>query len=270
MSQAVLDLLTLPDVSRIELRAPPLVLALCQVQYEGVASLEDARRIAPFQSAIQQEYPLSTIAPRSISLQVHATGMQQVNSFQWVFRDRDDVWHLALANDAITLETRRYDQFPNFLGRLRTVLNALQTHLEPSAIKRVGLRYINEIRTGDANWGAIIRPQLLGPLTEPVLARYAAQVIQELRLAYPEGHAINVRHGLFPGGTTVQPREGETPLDGSFYLLDLDAFQVSSDQPPESLDPEAICARVDAFHTSIYQLFRWSVSDAYITGLAVK
>jgi uncharacterized protein (TIGR04255 family) len=271
MSQAPLDVLTLPDVPRVELRDPPLVLALCQVQYEAISNLEDALRIAPFQQAIQAEYPHSTIAPRSINVQVNAAGMQQqVGSFQWVFRDNDDIWRLSLANDALTLETRRYDEFPQLLRRLRMALDALRTHLHPEATKRIGLRYVNEIRETGADWSNVIRPQLLGPLGEPALARYATHTIQEMRLAYPDGHSINLRHGRLPSGTTVQPREGvESPKD-PFYLIDLDAFRMCSEQESEPLDPEDICARVDAFHAKIYRFFRWAVSDDYIAGLAVK
>lgn len=271
MSQAPLDVLTLPDVPRVELQDPPLVLALCQVQYEGIPNLEDALHIAPFQQAIQAEYPISAIAPRSINVQVNAAGMQQqVGSFQWIFRDNDDIWRLSLADDALTLETRRYKEFPHLLKRLRTALDALRTQLHPEVTKRIGLRYVNEIRETNANWSAVIRPQLLGPLAEPALARYAAHTLQELRLAYPDGHSINVRHGRLPGGTTVQPREGQESPKDPFYLIDIDAFCQCSDQGPEPLDPKAICARVDSFHTDIYRFFRWAVSDDYIAGLAVR
>jgi len=271
VSQAPLDVLTLPDVPRVELQDPPLVLALCQVQYGAITNLEDALRIAPFQQAIQAEYPISTIAPRSINVQVNAAGMQQqVGSFQWTFRDNNDIWRLSLANDALTLETRRYKAFPQLLGRLRTALDALRIHLHPVVTKRIGLRYVNEIRETGADWSDIIRPRLLGPLGEPALARNATHTFQEMRLAYPDGHSINLRHGRLPGGTTVQPREGQESPKDPFYLIDIDTFCLYSEQEPEPLNPEAICARVDSFHTEIHRLFRWTVSDDYIAGLAVR
>jgi uncharacterized protein (TIGR04255 family) len=233
--------------------------------------LEDARVLARFQEAISSRYPLSHIVPREMKLHLNPAGVQQqIGSLQWVFADEEDVWHLTLAQDALTLETRSYDSFENVLERLKSGLEALKAYLQPTSTRRIGLRYINEIRDFSRPWSDMIRPELLGPLNEPTLARTVQHAVQEVRLQLPDGHFINIRQGLIPSGAAVQPRPGDSVPDVPFYLLDFDAFHEFAQEALEPLEGTEICNHVDAFHTSIYRLFRWSVTEAFIERLAVK
>jgi uncharacterized protein (TIGR04255 family) len=267
VDQTVLDFLQLPDVPRIELERPPLVMALCQVQYDGVPAIEDAAFIAPFQAALREEYPIPAIHPRAIQLGLNAEGFrQQVTSIQWVYRDQEDTWRVVLAQDAVTIETRIYKHFSDFLDRLRAVLMALSNHIKPDRVTRIGLRYINEIGSNDAAWSAIITPTLLGPLRESTLAMHTLQVIQEMRLQYPDNQGILIRHGHIPQGTTVRPRQGETPSARPFYLLDFDVFRECPGPEALPLDPELICQHVTIYHQGIYRLFRWAVTTDYINS----
>src|SRR5439155_23086236 len=137
---------------------------------------------------------------------------------------RNDIWKVVLAQDFLAIETRVYEQFDDFLERLREALDALVEHIQPMVGTRIGLRYINEIRPDNMSWSHVIRSELLGPVAIPEFVENATQIatMQQLLLRYPDEQGINVHYGFIPGGTVVKPRQGEEMQDKEFYLLDFD------------------------------------------------
>lgn len=262
------DLLPLPDRARLVLAEQPLVVAICQVQFPEVATVQDATSVAAFQAALSPTYPKASIQPHQVQVSVDPGGVRQQISIQWAYGDLDDTWHVVLAGDSLSLETRHYTRFEEFVERLQDVLTALFTHIRPSQIVRLGLRYVNEIRGSELPWTDIIRHELLGSLADLTLSPLTTQHIGEMQLRAGEHHLVQVRHGWFPQGTTVKPRQGEPVSDQPFYLLDVDAFEDLSGSATLDVDRDHLCARVVIFHRNIYRLFRWAVSDEYLRRMA--
>jgi uncharacterized protein (TIGR04255 family) len=271
-----IELISLPDVPRIVLEHSPLVLALCQVRFSAVLNVANPAFVGPFQHAIQARYPIARQTQQvgfQFGIGSGAAEIQQSPpSLQWQFADQHDNWKVVLAPDFLTIETRAYEQFNDFLDRLQEVLDALAQHIQPAVVTRLGLRYIDEIRQSDMEWSDVIRAELLGPVAVPELIANAIQTatIQQLLLRYPDNQGITIHHGLFPTGSIVQPRPGEEMPGSPFYLLDTDVYR---EFPlPEALptDPKVICRYVEASHKVIYRLFRWSVTDAYLSTLEVR
>jgi len=86
-------------------------------------------------------------------------------------------------------------------------------------------------------------------------------------LHYPSGFGLRISHGLNADGSTVQPRHGEAPPSGPFYLLDFDAFREASPEEAPPIDPAAIGNLVQSFNEAIYRIFRWSVRGEYLATL---
>ncbi len=264
------DLLPLPDRARLVLAQQPLAIAICQVQFPEVQTVQDATFIAAFQTAISRTYPVASIQPRQIQVSMDPGGVRQQVSIQWAYADPDDTWHVVLAGDSLSLETRHYTHFEEFTERLQVVLTALFEHIRPSQIGRLGLRYVNEIRGSGMAWTDIIRNELLGSLADPALNELTTQHIGEVQLRAGEHHLVQMRHGWFPQGTTVRPRAGEPVSDQPFYLLDFDAFEDLSGSATPGVDRHYLCVRVATFHRNIYRLFRWAVSDDYLRRLVER
>ena len=272
-----IDLLGLPDVSRTVLNSAPLVLALCQIRFSSMFSVTDPAFLTAFQRAVQSSYPVAVpaqevellvgIGPNEMELKG-----EQRRSPQWQFTDQDDNWKIVLSQDFLTLETRNYEHFDDFLARLQEALDALTKHIQPTIGTRLGLRYINEIRFNDLtnmNWFDVIRQELLGPIVMPELIENTTQVVsfQQMLLRYPNDLGINVHHGLIPSGTTVRLRPKEEMPNDAFYLLDFDVFRDFPLSQPLKMNPKVICEYVEMYHKMIYRLFRWSVTDKYISTL---
>lgn len=272
-----LDLLRLPDVPRSVLHHSPLVLALCQVRFSSMLSVTDPASLAAFQRAIQSKYPIGVPVQEVelfIGIEPNESEIrrEQRRSPQYQFTDQDDNWKIVLSQDFLTLETRNYEHFDDFLAHLREALDALVQHIQPTVVTRLGLRYINEIRSNSLNsmdWSDIIQQDLLGPVAVSELVENTSQVasMQQLLLRYPDDLGINIQHGLIPSGTTIQLRPKEEPPKQAFYLLDYDVYREFPLPRGLLMNTEAICHHVEIYHTMIYRLFRWSVSEDYLSTL---
>ena len=272
-----LDLLRLPEVPRIVLHHSPLVLALCQVRFSSMLSVTDPASLAAFQRAIQSKYPVGVPVQEvelliGVELNEPEIRREQRRSPQYQFTDQDDNWKIVLSQDFLTLETRNYELFDDFLVRLREALDALVQHIQPTVVTRLGLRYINEIRSNSLNnmdWSDIIQRDLLGPVAVSELIENTSQIVsmQQLSLRYPDDLGINIQHGLLPSGTTVQLRAKEEPPKQAFYLLDYDVYREFPLPRGLLMNTETICHHAEIYHNMIYRLFRWSVSEDYLTTL---
>lgn len=272
-----LDLLGLPDVPRVVLNGGPLVLALCQVRFSSMLGVTDSASLLAFQRAIESNYPIAVPAQEvQLFVGIEANNPdirhEQYRSPQWQFTDQDDNWKVVLSQDFLGLETRNYILFDEFLTRLQEALDALVQSIQPTVVTRLGLRYINEIRSNSLqsmDWFDVIRPELLGPLAVPELAKNTTQIVamQQLLLRYPEDVGVNVNHGLIPSGTTVRLRQQDEMPAEAFYLLDFDVFREFPLPRAMKVDTLEICRYVERYHKLVYRLFRWSVTEQYIAML---
>lgn len=255
---------------------PPLVLTLCQIRFNKILNILKATEVAPFQQALFDDYPLM-VPNESLEVQFEAGPNQasvQSNQSQtsWRFSDLDDIWTVVLAPDLVSIETRSYSDFSDFLTRVEKVVVALLRIFRPSIALRIGLRYINEIRLQDdceLGLRSRIRHELLGPLALDVLSSQATQSVNHMTLTGPNGLGLNLQYGFLPQGTLVAPRKDDKIPEGAFYFLDYDVYQVF--EPRTFLiNNGRIKSTLDHFHQEVWKLFRWSITPEYATALEDK
>lgn len=269
-----IEMLQLPDMQQVVYKNPPLALVICQVRYNSILNVANAGFVAPFQNAIQSLYPQATHSQElRFGINPNEPGVLQGSpAIQWQFSDTDDNWKIVLASDYFSLETRTYEHFDAFIDRLKGALDALVEYIKPTAVLRIGLRYINEIRSVDISWPDIIQPKLLGPLVASELVSNAIQTsaFQQMQLRYPENQGISINHGLFPGGSMVRPQGGTQVLDQPFYLLDFDVYREFPPAEVLLMAPDLVCRHVSRYHRTISQLFYWSMTEKYLSTLEVE
>lgn len=248
---------------------PPLVLALCQVRFTAKFGLDDL--VGEFQSSVEPQYPnperLLNAAQVQIGSGTNTVNFQSPNpTVLWKFTDDSGNWTVSLTEEFLTLETRRYEDFDEFAGRLDRVLDSLATTIRPVKIRRIGLRYINEIRSTNISWFEAMRKEMLGPL---VLKAFQTNVRQSMQIvSLQAGDAlINLHHGYSAEGSTVVPKPGEETPGGPFYLLDIDMYQQFDSAMAPPVKKEAIAKYVQEFHATVSDIFRWSTSGKYRSTL---
>jgi uncharacterized protein (TIGR04255 family) len=250
------------------LARPQLALVIGQVRFPALFRIADREFVGPFQEAIRAPYPVVG-EQHEIQMVLGPNGVQQLpGQKQWRFQSASGDWAVLLSDGAVTVETRSYEDFDDFLSRFSFVLDALLALTGPTFVDRLGLRYINEFRQGQATsataWKGLIDSSFLGPLDSKLGQRYSpVRTIQDITLNQGPNEFLSLKHGFIPEGTTVQTlamgrdQVPVQPVTGPFYLLDLDHFYVRR----EAFEVAYIGSSLERFHAAIYDIFRLAMTD---------
>jgi len=182
------------------------------------------------------------------------------------FSSRDRSTAVTFRSGAVVVETTRYRQYEDLREVIGLALRAREAAGPVDGVLRVGLRYIDEIRTpaedGPLGWSEWVDPSLLGPA--PLATVHGLQVSQwqglvmftgsndaQLLLRYGpgEGYAVD------PGGELRRP----APAPGPFFLLDIDNFW--SPEPVPDFTVAALLQRCDDLHKPVLGLFESLITE---------
>jgi uncharacterized protein (TIGR04255 family) len=234
----------------------PLKSMLCQMRFpvQGDFSMATASRI---HNRLTKHFPRLLEEPQA-ALLLGPNGVQTQTSTAFRLTTFDQQWSVVLTQDAVTLETTAYIDWPNFKERFEEVLAAVQTVVSLSSRERIGLRYVNEIRPGGApvDWSKYVKPELLGWLANASLTEQLFHHLAEARFAATEWQMI-LRYGI------VNRAAGPSGESLPFYLLDIDC----SDARPEPFDSAKTLEDISIFNDAIWRLFHWSLSDSYLQSM---
>ncbi len=252
-----------PPPTEVPLATPPLLRVIVQVRFPVIVSVEKREFIAPFQEELRHEYPV--LRPEQTrSFVFDPNGVRDTRpTTAWRFYDLSSDWRVTLAPDFLALETGRYTNRDDFLSRLRAVLQALETHVSPAVVDRLGVRYIDRV-TGPTllDLPSLVRPEVSGILATS-LAKHVVHSVTETVFELPEDAGrVTVRWGQVPGQSTVDPA-AIPPIDEPSWLLDLDAFSVPTSNP-RAFDVEEAVLQAEKFTRRIYSIFRWAVTDEFL------
>ena len=176
----------------------------------------------------------------------------------WRFHDRDRKWRISLTADFVALETTSYTNRRDFLERLRSILEAVKTTVNPEEAFRLGVRYIDRI-TGPAlrDISRLIRREVLGVSLCPI-GEVAETVLTQTQFRAEEG-LLQARWGLLPEDGTIDPGTLE-PIHEPSWILDLDM----STSEPLDFSADILSNEAERFTERIYSVFRWMVTDDFL------
>src|SRR5690606_557363 len=101
-----------------------------------------------FQELIGREYPLfEEEVDTFLNVRVDESGAVhsgQEERRKWTFRDLEQNWTITLTQESLALSGERsgYTSWPAFIDRLASAVKALQKTVEPSHVRRLGVRYL--------------------------------------------------------------------------------------------------------------------------------
>lgn len=248
----------LPHYDRVLFGKAPLRLVIGQVRFPLLFRFNEKPFLAPFQEAIQPDYP-RVAQEHQVAVKFSGKGVEPAGETLWRFSDRDGAWSVVLGEGALTLESRKYTSIDDFTARFEKLLRAAGKHLGVEERTRLGLRFVNEIRSPGATklseWSELLNPKFVGYAgASELLDGTIERAFSEIQSKRDDGTLV-IRHGLLTG-TTVEPRAGDREVEqGAFYLLDLDYF----DGTELELDVAATLGQVRSYNESIYQFFRWAL-----------
>ncbi len=252
------DPLTSAPPAEVPLKNAPLVRVIAQIRFPEILAVENREFVAPFQEAIRKTYPVLR-SERTQNVLLGPNGITQPKPHTaWRFSDADENWRVSLAPDFLALETTKYTNRSDFFRRLASVVEALNQHVDPKLVDRLGVRYIDRI-TGEAldDIARLVRPEVRG-IIGAIASQHAVQALSESLFEVKDARFL-ARWGQLPANATIDPAAIE-PAKEKSWILDLDMFTTT--RMPCVADD--IVARAQQFAERIYTMFRWAVTDDFL------
>jgi uncharacterized protein (TIGR04255 family) len=264
MSVSSDDPLVATPPAEIPLTNAPLVRVIAQLRFPEVLSVEQREFVAPFQEAIRSKYPvLRQDQTQGIFLRPGgiAPGKPKI---AWRFNDTDGHLRVTLTSEFLTLETTKYTSRTDFFGRVTYLAEALDEHIRPGQLDRLGVRYIARI-TGDAvdDIARLVHPEVRGILGT-IAATHAIHAISEVMFELPTARVL-ARWGVLPPDQTVDPAAIE-PASERSWILDLDMSSAS----PMPFSVHRVVTEAQQYAERIYTIFRWMVTDEFLARYGGK
>lgn len=258
------DPLVAPLPSEVPLKDAPLVRVIAQLRFPEILSVEHGDFVAPFQEAIRSTYPVLRREEVQGLLLVPGAIAPARPRTAWRFSDTAGHWRVSLSPDFLALETTKYQSRDDFFGRLEVLAQALDAHLAPAQLDRLGVRYIDRI-TGDAvdDIAALVRPEVRG-IMGTAASVHVAHSLSESVFELPEARVL-ARWGLLPPGASVDPAAIE-PTNEKSWVLDLDMFSGA----PMPFDVRLVVAEAKRYAERVYTIFRWAVTDHFLVRYGGK
>lgn len=248
----------------------PLALVAAEVRFNDSPRLRQQETIDAISIALEPVLPVQQQVQQQ-EIQVRSDGLPQVSQTNSrTFKNLSSTAIATLASDRLSLETTTYLHFPEFREQMLSCCRALVDAGVTPAIRRIGLRYIDEIRVPDAviseirDWSNWIDASLLGQLS---LGPEGGTVVKAegavtFRLSGRLG--LNFRFAAMPQGVVVSPAALVRPqFDQSqpFFVLDFDGYREFAGPDATLLSVDAVIQTLDAVHDPLGATFQASITD---------
>jgi uncharacterized protein (TIGR04255 family) len=252
----------LPKPLTAKLARSPLSVVVCQVRHERTVAASDPKRAVSIHEAVKSSYPvLEEQSGQELTIAAGPAGVQTVPGAAqrgWKLRSVDQAWNAVIMPEFFSLETTRYNDWPDFRERLEDLAQAVATAVGPSLEQRIGLRYINRIThpdiAGPTDWSGWIDESFLGPIAHKRLGPTVTLSQQVLQLEMSDGRSVTLRHGA------LRDQEARGAWT---YLIDQDCF-MQHGRPfavPDILDA------IEQLHTLSLQVFQQTITPSLYTFL---
>ncbi len=238
-----------PEAERIELKSPPLELVVCQLRFPTVLALAANQPPEEFQRRIRNTYPVSR-RQSGMTLEVGGRGPQLSASSIWLFEDKESQWTVSLGSDFLSLETKRYRRFDDFIKHFLGVVQAARDLYPIELRERLGLRYVDRISREKEpklpeDWPSRVRQELIGlrqfrGAGEPQMSNL------EVRFAFGD-RILTVRSLFVDRGFPGVPAD-ELVLDFDCYVERRDSL-------------EGLADLLHEFRRLAYNAFSWALGE---------
>lgn len=251
------------DYTRVPLERAPLVLVLCQLRFSKRPELEQRTVIEAIRVHLGDEYP--DIEPQDIQQAHFQFGppgfeLHQRSGKSHTLRSPHHDWRIVISSAVANLIAPTYSDRTDFLDRVTALRRAVADAGGVPAVERVGVRYVSRVTDEDFldHLDHYVIPEVLGASDLPTAE--GTELIQSMfdMAVQRDSTTGRVRAGLVPGGVTPDP--AVEPADGPAWLIDVDMWDASYRPTDDTVDERA--AELAA---SQYQLFRWLVTEEFLT-----
>lgn len=223
---------------------------IARVDYLPILVLKEKPPIE-FQDRIREQYPrFEQVMGVNINIKDGSDPAVQHKPAVWKFLNIDRTEEINISADYFAFTASKYERFSLFRDKLTALFNAFVGTHKPSLVKRVGLRYINEIGL-DGNpflWEGFLNANLFSTLNAfPEYQTQISRSVHQMQLMM-ENYKVLFNFGMFNSEfpNTISKKE---------FILDYDCL--SEDERPV----EAVLPTFTEFNNIIWDLFEKSIGD---------
>lgn len=238
----------------------PLALVAAEIRHSTAPPLSDLDR-STLKTHLASAFPLTKPIQR-----VTITPTTSSTTTDTRFMSRDRTSSVTFRDDAIVVETTRYERRSVLRGMLREAVLARQGTAPVDGVERLGIRYVNEVRVPDlefpTEWIRWIAPALTGPSALVTRSSQGVQTWQGVTVVGDAQTGAVIRHGVFEG-YAVNPAgdlQRPAPPPGPFFLIDLDCYWTPAGDIP-SLTWDLVDPHFDQASLAAYDLFEQLITD---------
>jgi uncharacterized protein (TIGR04255 family) len=230
-------------------------LAAIKQQLVGVAPLQKEENVTEIQMMMQgNAMPVGPPTSRT----VHR------------FLTRDRLTSIAYGPDSMAIETTAYQGWTALKRLTEQAIIARMTATPIDGVERVGIRFIDEIRTPDGangrDWRGWVSDSLLAPdLGDGNLRPLQQQSVIQYQIG-ASSKTLTLRYGAADGPPVVVSGpnlvRAKQPGPGPYFLLDTDAAWLPSDgEAIPELQVEFVRETIEALHEPVSVLFESLITD---------
>jgi uncharacterized protein (TIGR04255 family) len=250
---------------------PPLALVAAEVRFTDAARLRQQQTKDEVTIALEGRFPFAEqLQQAEVDLaQVPGGGQPQIRERRGVvLKNADSTETMTIMSESLTYETTSYTSFEDLLDAVVAACLALTDAKVHPAVRRIGLRYIDEVRVPETvtdvrQWATWIDERLIGhlgvgPDDVPVAG---TQGISTYDLG--EGKGLNFRFAALDQGPVVVPQHlqrGAVP-SGPFFVLDFDGFRDFPSDEFTPLSADVIRDTLTVVHAPCGAAFQRSITN---------
>nr|WP_242533263.1 TIGR04255 family protein [Niveibacterium umoris] len=246
----------------------PVILTLCQVVFNDIPDWDVKFQSGLRSAVINAGYPLTW------SEQIPAVGLLPAFSedmaqglrtqpqimWRWLARSIDNCTAFVFSSNAVSMMTAAYGDYAGLKRRFGSVLRLVEQFLEPKAVVRTGLRYVNLMKFEGRPASEILASSVHGAADDPGSLGTPTQTHCEAVFQIAGGTLIArtvTRNGEFAIAAELMPlpvtlSEERIAGDlGHYALVDIDHFVQTND----SYEIARVLQRLDTSHDTASMAF---------------
>ncbi|MGH3428083.1 MAG: TIGR04255 family protein [Candidatus Dormibacteraceae bacterium] len=246
----------------------PLALVTAEIRFTDAARLRQQQTNDEVAIALEERFPFAE-ALQQTDVNLTSTGSPQLQQrLGVVLKSAKSTETLTVMSESLTYETTAYTDFGDLLEAVTTACDALVAAKVRPAMRRVGLRYIDEVRVPETiidvrQWGKWIDSRLVGQLEVGPHGVPATMTQSIATYDLGEGKGLNFRYAALNQGPVVVPQFLKRPAieSGPFFVLDFDGFHDFTDGQAIPLTSEVVRESLSAVHIPCGTTFQQSITD---------
>jgi uncharacterized protein (TIGR04255 family) len=175
---------------------------------------------------------------------------------------------MSITPSAVTFETTQYEGFESLSSLVVDATKAVASLSHIRFVRRVGLRYLNEIRvpvpiTDARDWGVWVDPALLAPILSH--GDYPSETYEgTINYRVADSRYLQFRFAALENGSVVRDgilQRKPVPKSGPLFVIDIDSYCLPPRDRSPTLTSDALAAVLSDLHRPITVAFNAAITQ---------